>query len=221
MSTSPQVAEVTANANEAAEASRKDFNFLAMLVSPEEFVFLFPPFYIALFSLLTTFNKRVQRFAIGIPRGFAKTTYIKLLCIWYILFSAKKFILIIGASEKLAVNTLADICDMLGGRNILTLFGNWEAQIEEDTKEQKVFYFRGRHIILKAIGAGTSIRGINRKSSRPDVMIMDDVQRREDAENKELSDDGQVQLRLHLHLRGQHVSAELHLGEAPEQPRLD
>ena len=182
------LAEVSASGQEAAELARKDLNFLGMLVSPEEFIFLFPAFYITLFQLLTSFKKKIERFAIGIPRGFAKTTFIKLLCVWYILFSDKKFILIVGAAEKLATNTLADICDMLSSPNIRKLFGNWQAALEEDTKEQKVFYFRGRTVILKAIGAGTAVRGINRKSSRPDVIILDDVQKREDSENPELSD---------------------------------
>lgn len=180
--------EVSASGAEAATLSRTDLNFLGMIVAPEEFVFAFPSFYIALFSLLTAFKSKIERFAIGIPRGFAKTTFIKLLCVWYILFSDRKFILIVGAAEKLATNTLADICDMLSGRNVRALFGNWQSAMEEDTKEQKVFYFRGRTIILKAIGAGTAVRGINRKSSRPDVIILDDVQKREDSENKELSD---------------------------------
>jgi hypothetical protein len=181
--------EVSTDSTDAAELSRKDINFLGMLVDPTEFTFGFPPFYVALFAMLTAFKNKIERFAIGIPRGFAKTTFLKLLCVWYILFSDKKFILIVGAAEKLATNTLADICDMLSSRNIRTLFGNWQFDIEEDTKEQKVFTFRGRTIILKAVGAGTAVRGINRKSSRPDVIILDDVQKREDSENKELSDD--------------------------------
>lgn len=185
---SVELAEVSTDSAAAAEMSRRDFNFLAMLVSPESFIFSFPPFYLAIFQILTAFKSKIERFAIGIPRGFAKTTFIKLLCLWYILFSQRRFILIVGAAEKLALNTLADICDMLSSRNIRILFGNWQAHMEEDTKEQKVFYFRGRTIILKAIGAGTAIRGINRKDSRPDVMIMDDIQGREDANNKELSD---------------------------------
>jgi hypothetical protein len=180
--------EVSTSSTEAAELSRRDLNFLGMIVNPDEFVFSFPAFYIALFSMLTAFKSKIERFAIGIPRGFAKTTFIKLLCVWYILFSDRKFILIVGAAEKLATNTLADICDMLSSRNVRALFGNWQLSMEEDTKEQKVFFFRGRTIILKAIGAGTAVRGINRKSARPDVIILDDVQKREDSENKELSD---------------------------------
>lgn len=186
---SAQLTEISTDSTDAAELSRKDINFLGMLVDPTEFTFGFPPFYVALFSLLTAFKSKIERFAIGIPRGFAKTTFLKLLCVWYILFSDRKFILIVGAAEKLATNTLADICDMLSSRNIRTLFGNWQFDIEEDTKEQKVFTFRGRTIILKAVGAGTAVRGINRKSARPDVIILDDVQKREDSENKELADD--------------------------------
>ncbi len=178
---------VSTDGRQAAELARVDFNFLAALVDPTEFRLKFPEFYLALFGLLTAFAAPIERFAIGIPRGFAKTTYIKLLCIWYILFSDKQFILIVGAAEKLAMNTLADICDMLGSPNIRSLFGNWDALVEEDTKEQKVFYFRGRHIILKAIGAGSSVRGVNRKNARPDVIILDDVQKKEDAENESMA----------------------------------
>lgn len=181
--------EVRADTAEAIELSRHDFNFFAALVNPDEFKFLFPSFYLTLFGLLTEFRESIQRFAIGIPRGFAKTTFIKLLCVWYILFTHKKFILVVGASEKLALNTIADICDMLSSWNIKMLFGNWQARMEEDTKEQKVFYFRGRDIILKGIGAGTAVRGINRKSARPDVMLMDDVQKREDAESPDMAND--------------------------------
>lgn len=183
-----ETAELQTSSEEAAELTRKDLNFLGMLADPEEFTMSFPPFYIALFGMLTACKNKLERFAIGIPRGFAKTTFIKLLCLWYILFSRKQFILIVGASEDLAVNTLSDICDLLGGANIRKLFGNWQHAIEVDTQTLKVFHFRGRNIILRAIGAGTAVRGINRKNKRPDVIIMDDVQKRETSENKELSD---------------------------------
>lgn len=183
-----ETAELQTSSEEAAELTRKDLNFLGMLADPEEFTMAFPPFYITLFHMLTSFSQKLERFAIGIPRGFAKTTFIKLLCLWYILFSRKQFILIVGASEDLAVNTLSDICDLLGGANIRKLFGNWQHAIEVDTQTLKVFHFRGRNIILRAIGAGTAVRGINRKNKRPDVIIMDDVQKRETSENKELSD---------------------------------
>lgn len=183
-----ETSEISTSGQEAAQLTRQDLNFLGMLAAPEEFTYSFPPFYLTLFALLTSFAKKLERYAIGIPRGFAKTTFIKLLCLWYILFSHKQFILVVGASEDLAVNTLSDVCDLLGSPNIRKLFGNWQANVEVDTQALKVFSFRGRNIILRAIGAGTAVRGINRKNKRPDVIIMDDVQKRETSENKELSD---------------------------------
>ena len=103
-------ADVSTDPREAIKLARRDINFLGALTAPDVFASPFPPFFVALFEMLTAFKKRIERFAIGIPRGFAKTTFIKLLCVWYILFSDKRFILIVGASEDLAVNTLSDIC---------------------------------------------------------------------------------------------------------------
>jgi hypothetical protein len=77
---------------------------------------------------------------------------------------------------------------MLSSVGLRTLFGNAKVAVEVDTQEFKVFNYRGRSIILRAIGAGTAVRGINRKNQRPDVIIMDDVQKREDAENKDMAD---------------------------------
>lgn len=183
-----EIQEVGLRTSEAAKAAEKDFNFLAAIAMPTEFLFAFPAFYLVLFNLLTDFTKKVQKFAIGIPRGFAKTTFIKILCVWYVLFSKKHFILIVAGSEGKAKSILADVIDMLSGQNIRKIFGNWDIQVEKDTEITKVFYFRGREIILWAVGAGTSVRGINRKNKRPDVIIMDDIQEREDAKNKELAD---------------------------------
>jgi hypothetical protein len=184
-----QLTEYAVPADQAAETARVDFNFLAMLAMAGEFLFAFPKFYLVLFHLLTQFAKRIERFAIGIPRGFAKTTFVKILCVWYVLFSHKQFILIVSASEKKAVNILSDVCDMLSSPNIRRIFGHWDANVEVDQAVFKVFHFRGREIILWAAGAGTSVRGINRKNKRPDVMVMDDIQDKEDAKNKELADD--------------------------------
>lgn len=181
--------EVSVPSNQAAEAARVDFNFLSMLAMPGEFLFKFPLFYLTLFAFLTGFKSKVERFAIGIPRGFAKTTYIKVLCVWYVLFSHKHFILIVCASEKKAIAILSDICDMLSSPNIRKIFGNYDANLEVDQAAQKVFHFRGREIILWAAGAGSSVRGINRKNKRPDVIVMDDIQEREDAKNKELAEE--------------------------------
>lgn len=187
---------VSVEPDDARKKAQMDFNFLAMICSPENFIFLFPPFFITCFILLTAFKKKYERFAIGIPRGFAKTTFVKLLCIWYILFTNRKFILIVCASEDKAINIVADICSMLGAENIRRLFGSWNQNTEEDSKTKKVFYFRGRTIIIQGVGVGSDIRGVNRNNARPDVMILDDVQ------SKEIAKDAEQTKELLEHLTG-------------------
>jgi hypothetical protein len=51
----------------------------------------------------------------------------------------------------------------------------------------KKFGFRGRNIVLAGIGAGTSLRGMNINNERPDVMIFEDIQSREEADSEVLS----------------------------------
>lgn len=183
------VKEVAVSSTQAAAAAQQDFNFLAALAMPGEFLFAFPSFYLTLFALLTGFKAKVERFAIGIPRGFAKTTFIKILCVWYVLFSGKHFILVVCASEKKAISIISDICDMLSSPNIRRLFGHWDVSLEVNQAVQKVFHFRGREIIIWAAGAGSSVRGINRKHKRPDVIVMDDIQEKEDAPNKDMAEE--------------------------------
>jgi len=178
---------VNADHAEAVELARTDLNFLAMLVSPEDFKYEFPPYYQMLFLMVLQCPEKLAKYAIGLPRGFAKTTWVKLVALAIILFTDKKFILVVGASEGLASNLMLDVIDMLDAPNVRALFGNWRAGgVFEDTKTSKVFRFRGRVVIIKAAGANTSIRGISRKLSRPDIMIMDDIQRKEDIDNDEV-----------------------------------
>jgi hypothetical protein len=122
--------------------------------------------------------------ALGLPRGFAKTTLIKLFALYCILFTNRKFLLIVNAVEKLAINSLSDIMDMLNEPNIIGTFGNWKLGAETDRQELKKFSFRGRTIILAAVGAEGSLRGMNLKNERPDIMIFDDIQSRECADSQ-------------------------------------
>lgn len=170
------------------EAAKETLNMLAMLLMPEVFYLLFPQFYQTIFEIVTKPTKPISRFALGIPRGFAKTTWVKIVCAWFILFSHKKFILIVCASEDLAVNILADVISLLSHPNVRSLFGRWDADVEEDQKHKKIFTFRGRKIIIQGIGVNSSVRGIARDFSRPDVMIFDDAQTKEVAESADLTD---------------------------------
>lgn len=184
---SEQLQESNFEHTEVFNTSRVDLDFLAALATPDVFKYFFPGVYKSIWSLLCTTIVKVRDFsqiAIGLPRGFAKTYLIKLFVLWVILFTRKQFILIISENEPKAVSIVSDICDMLDEPNIIAVFGNWRLNLEVDNQIKKKFSFRGRDIIIKAAGAGTGIRGITEKNRRPDLMIFDDIQSREDSESE-------------------------------------
>ena len=59
------------------------------------------------------------KIALGIPRGHGKTTLIKLFIVYCILFTDRKFILVMSATATLAENIIADVIDMLNEKNII------------------------------------------------------------------------------------------------------
>lgn len=164
--------------------ARVSLDTLAALAMPTVFEYRFPDIYNTLFDFLTGKAVKVRDFSkllLGLPRGHAKTTFMKLFVLWCILYSQKRFILVVASAAALAENIIADICDMMDEQNVIDVFGNWRLGIEVDRQNLKKFSFRGRNIILAALGAGSSIRGLNLKNERPDIILMEDIQDRENA----------------------------------------
>ena len=172
------------------ELGKTDMDFFAGLALPEVYKYPFPDLYLQFWALITGILYRTRDFsqiALGLPRGFAKTLVIKLLVLYAILYTPKRFILILCENEDKGKSILADVADMLCEQNIREVFGNWEENKESDTLIRKKFAFRGKDIIIKCAGAGTGIRGIAEKFIRPDFMIFDDIQAREDSESEILA----------------------------------
>ena len=181
------------NREEVILLASQDLDFFATLVLGEIASHNYPPVFKAAWQLLTTSTpsealKLFPKIALGLPRGLGKTTLMKLFICWCILFTNIRFFLIVACTAGLAENILADVADMLETENIKRLFGDWKLGTERDTQQLKKFGFRGRNIIIAAIGAGGSLRGLNLKHRRPDFILMDDIQKKEDAESLDLSD---------------------------------
>ena len=186
-----QVTEAAFHTTEIQDMSRTSLDFLAGMAMPTVFKYFYPPVFISVWAWLSSFATKTRDFsqlALGLPRGFGKTTLIKLFVLWCILFTNKKFILIISSTATLAENFLSDVVDMLDEPNIKSVFGDWRLGLEKDTQSIKKFGFRGRNIILAGLGAGTSLRGLNLKNERPDVMVFEDIQTRECADSAVQSD---------------------------------
>jgi hypothetical protein len=169
------------------EACKIDLNFFAAISIPDTFVYPFPATHITAWQILIDGEQdsehKFLQFAIGIPRGHAKTTLLKLFVLRCILFTNRSFFLITCSTEQHAINFISDIELMLNNSNIKAIFGDWRLGLETNTRGFKKFGFNGRSITIFGIGAEGSVRGINVGNSRPDVIVMDDIQTKECADS--------------------------------------
>lgn len=181
------ISEVGVTTEQVQVAAKEDLNFLAALIMPLVFTYDFPPVFQSVWQWLLSYVEQQRTFpqlALGLPRGFGKSTLMKIFLTYCILYTDRKFLLIVAENQKKANNIIADVIDMLEEPNIKATFGDWKLGCEKDTQDTKKFGFRGRTIILAGIGAEGGVRGLNLKNQRPDVMLMDDIQSRECADSE-------------------------------------
>lgn len=173
------------------QAASQDIDVLAALAMPEDCTAAFPVYYQALYMEILAAVQNLERsfpkYAIGFPRGFVKTTFLKIIILAAIVFSKRKFVLVVCASEALAVNLLQDVWDILTGQEWAQYFPGLVTEVTSDSATKKVCVVLGRVLVLRAVGAETSFRGINIKKRRPDLMIFDDAQTVDCAESVEES----------------------------------
>lgn len=188
----PEIAhDIGISRDEAINGCKINLNFLAAVCLPEVYKFAFPPLFLALWQLLTEAAHMVRghrKLALGLPRGFAKTLVLKLFVIYCVLFTDRRFILVVCNTASLAENFVADVLDTLESSNILRLFGDFRLGRTKDTQELQKFTFRGRHITIAALGCNSSLRGLNLKYVRPDVILMDDMQNKEESASPTVSE---------------------------------
>lgn len=170
------------NSDEIKRHAESDMDFFGALVCPDDMTLAFPDFHVAVWQTIIKSLRSAKdftKYALGFPRGHGKTMVVKLMVVYAILFTQKKYILVIGANSSKAEAIISDVCDMLDSPNIQTLFGTWRYAMSVNRQDKKIFSFQKRKIILEAAGQGTSIRGSNQGNARPDFMIFDDAQTQE------------------------------------------
>ena len=169
--------------------AKLDLDFLAALAMPTVFKYCFPDLYKAAWAWLLSYVHKTRDFsqlALGLPRGFAKTTFIKIFLLYVILYTNRTFILVCAKNQEKANAIVSDVMDFLNEPNIRKVFGNWELGVESDNMKVKKFGFRGRNINIVG-GTVATVRGLNLKHQRPDIMLFDDIQDRQDAESEVIS----------------------------------
>lgn len=180
--------EVGIDVGEAYERGKVDINFFAALCLPSVSVYALPVFYIAVWQLLILRSPetlgRLLRFALGLPRSHAKTTFIKILICWLIVYDKASFILVVCANSDLADKIIADIHDILRSRNMTAVYGLWEEALMIDAADQKKAVYHNRPVTIVGRGWTAGIRGLNIQNERPDVIFCDDTQTKQNDESE-------------------------------------
>jgi len=165
-----------------------DLNFLSRFLMPDVHIYDYPPLIIAMWKMVVTGMMDLEvfigqaKYALGIPRGFIKTTvFVKILSIYAQLFTTKNFILIIGNTEPNATNIIKDIMDLMKTEQFKNVFGDIEQTMVTERKELVRFYLNGRSCIFVAKGVLGSSRGLSIGIRRPSLIIPDDMQSEENA----------------------------------------
>jgi hypothetical protein len=175
--------QVSVDATAAYERGKRDINFFAGLALPEVAIYALPYFYCACFNIIVNRTDvnigKIIRFALGLPRGHAKTTFIKILLAWLIAYDRAKFVLVVCATQPNANNLVSDLSAIMGSPNMEAIYGKWTEALDEDNKMTKIAIYHGRPVILEGRGAQTAVRGINKDNHRPDVILCDDMQTKE------------------------------------------
>ena len=128
------------------------------------------------------------RQSIAAPRGFAKSSIVTLFGIlWLVLKRDHRFVVILSSSKRTAQGFLQSIIDEIE-QNELLLNDFPELAPAKDFKNQTVAW-RDSEIVfnngvrIMALGWLNSVRGLRKKSARPDLIIADDPDEEKDVES--------------------------------------
>ena len=146
-----------------------------------------PEFHSEIWSLLTDQEK--ERVLLAIPRDHAKTTLAKLAMIWYWVFTPHRFGVYLSNTNAIATAACKDIMQFMQTPNFITVFGQIKMIKSSDNESLWIFdlplgHDRHKRCILRAIGQGQQMRGINIDNQRPDIGVVDDVEDNENTDSE-------------------------------------
>src|SRR6185437_11596276 len=177
--------QVQANKSDALNSLEHDREFFMQFYMSEHLIFAVPRFHIQIFDLML--SSSVSKLALAIPRGHNKTTLAKLAVVHYFLFTDYSFILYVSNTAEVAQAACRDIAEFITWRNNVSLFGEVKKQLWREGVGFYIFQIQVKSgtwktCILRALGAGQQVRGLNVQNRRPELAVVDDL---EDDENTE------------------------------------
>jgi len=159
----------------------KDIQAFGELLFPNHLNKKTPEFHKEIYKVL---QGELKRIGIGAPRGHAKSTLVGLTYLaWIIVHKKAKFILLVSDTYSQSVLFLEALkAEFEGNDKLKGLYGDMTSK---NWSEGEIVV---NGIMIKALGAGMKVRGLKFRESRPDLIVVDDLENDELVENKERRD---------------------------------
>lgn len=126
-------------------------------------------------------DSSLKRIAIAAPRGHAKSTITDLIYLaWEIVYSKVKFVLLVSDTYSQATLFLETLKAEFENNDLLKEF--YGSLVSEHWSEGEIV---ANNVMVKALGAGMKVRGLKFRESRPDLVLVDDLENDELVESLE------------------------------------
>jgi hypothetical protein len=164
-----------------------DLGVMTKTFMPEAFSASFSPLHRDILSL---FDSDCKQIAIAAPRGLGKTSFARAIVMRAILYRQYEFILYVSNSETVAELQTENIKrELRSNKEIRKIFGDIAIAADSDAEFSETFSKRawvayGSTLILPR-GSGQQVRGLLYKHARPQLIIIDDLEKRDELENPE------------------------------------
>lgn len=170
---------------------------LALCVADTKFCakYLFPEYFSAEFSILhqqifDAIDSGAPRIVIAAPRGIGKTTSVVLgYAAKQILFRLKRFVVYVSNSSSSAELQTENLKrELIANQNVKTLFGPVRATSADgvdETFSKRAWVSNGGTLVYPR-GSGQQVRGLLHGNSRPDLIIIDDLEDTDTINNEEI-----------------------------------
>ena len=139
-----------------------------------------------IFDLIDSGHKKI---AIAAPRGIGKTSIARAVATKAILYRLKKFIVYVSNSATMAEMQTENIKrDLMTNTTIKKLFGNIkmsDVEGSDDTFSKLAWVAFGNTFILPR-GSGQQVRGLNWANVRPELIVIDDLEDKDEVKNEEI-----------------------------------
>lgn len=149
-----------------------------------------PDFHVRVLDLMM--NSSSPRDCFAIPRDHAKTTLAKLAAVKFLLFTEFRFILYISNTGEIAIAATKDIIGFIESPNFIAYHAAICGALPIfKVRQEGMGYYefiifpgtpREKHCIIKSLGAGKQVRGMNVDNQRPELAIADDIESNETIE---------------------------------------